>query len=148
MIAVEHGTGPNSIITQDMKVSKRDYRGFRQSVLRYINCCNDRNIGSTPIFAGNRDTTIRLEEEQGRDHQRAMKDLVKLLGSKGAKEKEWHKAGEAFIQVGGLRSKLYGLWRKLRENNIAESKSNKKRWGRAFLLDHYKSYCKPSYSRS
>jgi hypothetical protein len=143
-----HGANPNSIMTQKVRISKRDYRVFRQSMLRYINCFRGRIIDSSTIFTGNRDTTIRLKEEKVRDRQQALNDLVKLLESKGAKEKEWHKVGEAFIQVGGLRSKSYGLWRKLRDYNGAESDSNRKRWGRAFLLNYHDSYCKSSYSRT
>jgi hypothetical protein len=112
-----HGADPNACITKHIQFSRRDWRDCKQSVLRHIKWIYGTSLNE-------------IECDNGE-----IKELIKLLLSKGAKEKEWHQIGDTFCKIGSLRSSCYTVWCKFRENNDISLDDNRRRWGRAFLID-------------
>jgi energy-coupling factor transporter ATP-binding protein EcfA2 len=139
---LQRGADPNISITKRMRFSKRNYGTFRQSVLRHIKWISNELLEGQFVREDDSATTISITEQQFREQQQAMKGLIKLLISKGAKDKEWHNVAGTFTQIGGLRSKSYNLWGRLRGNGDEDFEDNQQRWGRAFLLNDGTSYCK------
>jgi hypothetical protein len=150
---LQHGADPNASITKSMRLSNGDHRIFRQSVLRHIKWMSSvlrkgreddsaTDNGASPFS----NTKQQAHEQEACEEQQVIKDLIELLISKGAKDKELHNVAGTFMEIGGLGSKSYALWRKLRNNSEEKFGDNRKRWGRTFLLDDGTWYCKLSYS--